>query len=484
MAKVTKLIIKDEVNVRFENLDVITRRKISDKLKYFLPYAYHLPSYKLGRWDGHIRFCDIGGRTYLNLLDRILPIIEDQDYEIDIEDQRQKHEFNFDAIDESLHFNKTWGKKHPQAGQPIVLRDYQVKTINSFLEQPQCLQEIATGAGKTIITATLSQLVQKYGRSIVIVPNKSLVTQTEEDYKTIGLDVGVYYGERKEFDKQHTICTWQSLNVLLKKSKKYEVDIRIGDFLRDVVCVMVDEVHQAKADVLKTLLTGPFSNVPIRWGLTGTIPKEDYEMASLQASLGEVIFKLSASELQEKGVLAKCHVNIMQTQDTQVFSNYANELTHLVTNNERLGFIVDLIDKIRAKGNTLILVDRIKSGQMLEELIVDSVFIQGRTKMEDRAEEYDEIATEQHKVIIATYGVAAVGVNLPRIFNLVLLEPGKSFVRVIQSIGRGIRKAEDKDHVEIWDITSTCKFSKRHLTTRKKFYKEANYPFTIEKVTI
>ena len=484
MSKVTKLIIKDEVNVRFENLDVITRRKISDKLKFFLPYAYHLPSYKLGRWDGHIRFCDIGGRTYLNLLDRILPIIEDQDYEVDIDDQRQKHEFNFDAIDESLHFNKTWGKKHPQAGQPIVLRDYQVKTINSFLEQPQCLQEIATGAGKTIITATLSQLVQKYGRSIVIVPNKSLVTQTEEDYKTIGLDVGVYYGERKEFNKQHTICTWQSLNVLLKKSKKYEVDVRIGDFLKDVVCVMVDEVHQAKADVLKTLLTGPFSNVPIRWGLTGTIPKEDYEMASLQASLGEVIFKLTASELQEKGVLAKCHVNIMQTQDTQVFSNYANELTHLVTNNERLGFIVDLIDKIRAKGNTLILVDRIKSGQMLEELIVDSVFIQGRTKMEDRAEEYDEIATEQHKVIIATYGVAAVGVNLPRIFNLVLLEPGKSFVRVIQSIGRGIRKAEDKDHVEIWDITSTCKFSKRHLTTRKKFYKEANYPFTIEKVTI
>ena len=484
MAKVTKLIIKDEVNVRFENLDVITRRKISDKLKYFLPYAYHLPSYKLGRWDGHIRFCDIGGRTYLNLLDRILPIIEDQDYEVDIDDQRQKHEFNFDAIDESLHFNKVWGKKHPQAGQPIVLRDYQVKTINKFLEQPQCLQEIATGAGKTIITATLSQLVQKYGRSIVIVPNKSLVTQTEEDYKTIGLDVGVYYGDRKEFNKQHTICTWQSLNVLLKKSKKNEVDVRIGDFLKDVVCVMVDEVHQAKADVLKTLLTGPFSNVPIRWGLTGTIPKEDYEMASLQASLGEVIFKLSASELQEKGVLAKCHVNIMQTQDTQVFSNYANELTHLVTNSERLGFIVDLIDKIRAKGNTLILVDRIKSGQMLEELIVDSVFIQGRTKMEDRAEEYDEIATEQHKVIIATYGVAAVGVNLPRIFNLVLLEPGKSFVRVIQSIGRGIRKAEDKDHVEIWDITSTCKFSKRHLTTRKKFYKEANYPFSIEKVTI
>ena len=99
MSKVAKLIIRDEVNVKFEGLDVITRRKISDKLKFFLPYAYHLPAYKLGRWDGNIRFCDIGGRTYLNLLDRILPIIEDQDYEIDIEDNREVHEFKFEKID-------------------------------------------------------------------------------------------------------------------------------------------------------------------------------------------------------------------------------------------------------------------------------------------------------------------------------------------------------------------------------------------------
>jgi superfamily II DNA or RNA helicase len=112
----------------------------------------------------------------------------------------------------------------------------------------------------------------------------------------------------------------------------------------------------------------------------------------------------------------------------------------------------------------------------------DVVFVSGSTKAKDRKDEYDEIATSTNKIIIATYGVAAVGINIPRIFNLVLLEPGKSFVRVIQSIGRGIRKAEDKDHVQIWDITSTCKFAKRHLTKRKQFYREANYPFTIEKV--
>jgi len=100
----------------------------------------------------------------------------------------------------------------------------------------------------------------------------------------------------------------------------------------------------------------------------------------------------------------------------------------------------------------------------------------------DRKDAYNDINEGTNTVTIATYGVASVGINIPRIFNLVLLEPGKSFVRVIQSIGRGIRKAEDKDFVQVWDITSTCKFAKRHLTSRKKFYKEANYPFQVEKV--
>ena len=128
------------------------------------------------------------------------------------------------------------------------------------------------------------------------------------------------------------------------------------------------------------------------------------------------------------------------------------------------------------------LVDRLTAGKKLCEIIDDSVFIQGETKLADRKEQYDEISDKDNKVIVATYGVASVGINIPRIFNLILIEPGKSFVRVIQSIGRGIRKAKDKDFVQIWDLTSSCKFAKRHLTHRKKFYKEANYPFTIEKV--
>jgi len=141
-----------------------------------------------------------------------------------------------------------------------------------------------------------------------------------------------------------------------------------------------------------------------------------------------------------------------------------------------------VFNKIKQTGNTLILVDRISAGQELAKLIPGSTFISGSVKVNDRKETYDTIREGTNEVIIATYGVAAVGLNIPRIFNLVLIEPGKSFTRVIQSIGRGVRKAKDKDFVQIWDVTSTCKFAKRHLTQRKKFYKEAQYPFTIEKV--
>jgi superfamily II DNA or RNA helicase len=141
-----------------------------------------------------------------------------------------------------------------------------------------------------------------------------------------------------------------------------------------------------------------------------------------------------------------------------------------------------LVTGVNETGNTLVLVDRITTGKMLTERLGDrAVFVSGSTKAKNRKEEYDDVAISDDKIIVATYGVAAVGINIPRIFNLVLVEPGKSFVRVIQSIGRGIRKAEDKDFVQIWDITSTCKFAKRHLTKRKAFYREASYPFSTEK---
>ena len=478
-----KLVIEDEVNIKLEGLEVDIRRKLSNALKFEVPYARYMPQYKLGRWDGKVAFFGLGGTGYVNHLDTITKVLHKQGIEIaDIEDRRHTIDLSFDTITADYWGDKTWPKGHPAEGEKIRLRDYQVEVINNFLENPQSLQEVATGAGKTIITATLSNLTETYGRSLVIVPNKSLVTQTEEDYINCGLDVGVYFGDRKELGKTHTICTWQSLNILDKKFKDGSAVLSLAEFLEDVSTIIIDEVHQAKAEILKKLLTQNLRNAPIRWGLTGTIPKEKFEFESIHASIGPVIGQVTAKELQDKGVLSNCHVNIIQLIDTVAHRDYQSELKYLVTNEKRLEYISSLLNKIKDDGNTLILVDRISAGERLKDLIPGSSFVKGDVKLKDRKEAYDEINEGTNHVVIATYGVAAVGINIPRIFNLVLIEPGKSFVRVIQSIGRGVRKAKDKDFVQIWDLTSTCKFAKRHLTQRKKFYKEAQYPFTIEKV--
>jgi superfamily II DNA or RNA helicase len=480
--KQCKIIVKDEVNVKIEGLELAERKALMKMFEYEVPGARYLPAVRLGRWNGKVSYFSLAGSTYINLLEEILPVLDRAGYDIELDDTRDyTTTFEFAEVSEATFAHKNWPKGHPKEGTPVELRDYQISIVNNFLKNPQSLQEIATGAGKTLMTAALSYSIEQYGRSIVIVPNKSLVTQTEADYINLGLDVGVYFGDRKEYNKTHTICTWQSLNNMLKKTKAGEADIM--DFIEGVVCVMVDEVHMAKADALKTLLTGVFAKVPIRWGLTGTIPKAKFEAQSLFVSLGPVISKLSASELQDQGVLAQCHVNIVQLKDEVEFTNYQSELKHLLEDTHRLDAIAELILKIKESGNVLVLVDRVNAGKEIVSRLPDSVFVSGATNMVDRKEEYDEIATSTNKIIVATYGVAAVGINIPRIFNLVLIEPGKSFVRVIQSIGRGIRKAEDKDFVQIWDITSSCKFAKRHLTQRKAFYKEANYPFDVEKLT-
>jgi len=492
----TTLEITDEVNVRFHGLDMKVRRKMVDALKFFIPSAYHTPAYKLGRWDGTVSYCGLGGQTQLNLLDRVLPVVVEAGYEIEIDDHRQHYDFNFQEIHENwfAELGKVWPKGHPAEGQPIVLRDYQIKIVNEFITNRQGIQEAATGAGKTLVTAALSNLVEAYGRSVVIVPNKSLVVQTEEDYINLGLDVGVYFGERKELNRTHTICTWQSLEHMVKAGKGLPKDEQPINVITDgVVCVMVDEAHMAKADVLRNLLTGPFANVPLRFGLTGTIPKDEYQFISMLGAIGPVLGHLSAKELQDAGVLSNCHVNVVQTIDLREFGGYPEEYKYLTTDAARIKWLATTVRSISETGNTLILLDRIKCGDMLQELLNEGVakdsddyvpFISGTVKLTDRKKEYDDVKTSSNKIIIASFGVAAVGINVPRIFNLILFEPGKSFVRVIQSIGRGIRKAADKDSVLIWDVCSTTKHSKRHLTKRKVFYKDAQYPFTIKKVDL
>lgn len=481
--KRTVLELVDEVNCRFHNLDITTRRKLVNEVSFFLPYARHTPAFKMGRWDGKVHYCDIGARSYINLLDRLLPVVQDCGYDVELLDNRSTGQFTFEKVAANSYSHVVWPEGHVCEGEPIVLRDYQIDIVNQFLGNPQGVQCVSTGAGKTLVTAILSHKIEPYGRSIIIVPSKQLVKQTEADYINLGLDVGVFFGDRKDYNKTHTICTWQSLEALNKKSKDFDPAITLDMFITGVTCIIVDEAHGAKADALKKMMTTAFANMQLRWGMTGTIPEDEHEAIALYACIGNLINTVTAKELQDIGVLSNLHVHVQQLKDpVRAFPNYQGEIAWLSSDRVRLEWLAEHIIEQSKSGNSLVLVPRKKTGQMLQALIPDSVYIDGSVKVKARTDEYDEIRTSSGKVIIATAGVAAVGIDVPRIFNLYLFEPGKSFVRVIQSIGRGIRTAKDKDYVNIFDITSTCKYSKSHLTKRKKFYNGAQYPFTIKKV--
>lgn len=149
MPKAT-LVVLDQCNVRFSGLDPHVRARMNEALKFVVPNAQHMPLVKLGRWDGTVSFCSVGGSTFLNVLDRVLPIITGAGYDIDLEDRRPKYHFTFPEISETLFADRCWPPGHPMAGEPIVLRDYQVGAIKTFTDHLQSVQQIATGAGKCL----------------------------------------------------------------------------------------------------------------------------------------------------------------------------------------------------------------------------------------------------------------------------------------------------------------------------------------------
>lgn len=481
---ICKIIIKDQVNIKLDGLDPSTRRKCVEALKFKLPNARYLQSVRLGRWDGSVSFCTAGGLTYLNLLPKLYPIIEKDGYDFSLEDNRVEYDFNFTPIDNNYLMDINWGKGHTHEGKPIILEDHQVKTINTLLENKQGVVEAATGSGKTIMCAAISKIIQPHGRTIIVVPSKDLVLQTETDYIHLGLNVGVFYGNRKEFNKQHTICTWQSLDRLNSNTKNGLTEIEISEFLDNVIMVLVDECHLVSGSSLQKLLSGPFKNTPLRFGLTGTVPLEPHLKTSIEAMLGDTLFKVSATELQEKGFLSNCHIDIEQFRNDEKHLDWADEARFIASDPTILRNTAARITAIAKNGNTFILVDRREAGEKLHKLISNSVFLNGDNEASERKEEYNEMNEGTDRIIIATFGIASTGINIPRIFNLVLYNPGKSFIRTIQSIGRGLRRANDKDFVNIYDLCTTNKYSARHLTERKKFYKAAGYKFSLKKVDL
>ena len=495
-----KLIIsyKDQINCMIQGLTPQDKDLLYKELSVFVPTARFQPTYKLGVWDGRIHYFTLTNQTYVNLLPRIFSLIDMDKYD-DIEyfyPDGFVHDPNLgNDVTEDFFAPQVWYKGHRLEGQPILLEEHQIKVINTCIHNHRCLVDSCTSSGKTLMSAVLAKICIPFGRVILVVPSQDLCMQSADEFKLLGLDTGVVGCGLREFGHDITVCTWQTINSLerrTKESKKRNVEKpltkeELEKLTNGVISLIFDEVHQAKSYHIGKIISETFKNVPIRWGLTGTIPKEKSDFFCLLTSLGDKAVEVKSHELQEKGFMAQCDIHCLRLKDDVVFMDYQDEVDYLSTNDKRLTYIAGLINSIVSSGgNTLVLINRIITGEVLERKLkamnCDVVFLQGSVKLKKRKEQYKEINDVDNKCILATAQIASTGINIPRLFNLIILDFGKSFTRSIQSIGRVLRLAKDKDRANVFDISSMTKYSRQHFNERVKYYEDEQHPYDIYEI--
>ena len=496
-SRTAKVKILDEVNAAVIGLTPDHLGFFYDEYARKAPNFFFNPKYKLGQWDGKIRYFHKNGKSYVYLLDDIIPQLIGLGYKIELIDDRTSSVPTPPPIDEH-YFKHIF---HPEWNEFIVLRDYQVKSVNLLMANAGGLVIAGTGAGKTLMCAALADSYGKFDiRTITIVPSKDLIEQTAAEYELCELDTGRYYSEVKTLDHQHVVSTWQSLQ-------------NNPGLMNDFGMVIVDECHGAKGQELQKILNDHGPHIPLRFGCTGTLPKAETDAMAVRISLGDVQHTIPAHVLMEQGHLAQLNIEVLQLEedfkeeyktytdnwqpvcagdkmDTYrkfkdgYFPDYQSEKRYLQTNKDRMRWIADYIEVKRdvGKGNVFCLVDGVQNGKKLAGMIDDAVFVYGKDKAKARKQIYDLFRDNDNLVVIATIHIASTGLNIKRIFHMMAIDVGKSFIRIIQTIGRGLRKAPDKDSVEFTDICSDLKYSRKHITERKKFYREAKYPHKVKKI--
>jgi superfamily II DNA or RNA helicase len=483
--KTCRITVTDEAWCHVTGLLPSEQEILSNTFAIFVDGYFFMPSYKLGRWDGKIRFFEKTGKTYVRLLDKIVPYIEKWGYNIELVDNRkfwespvvtgEITELDAGGIATSGKNLDIFGDVEVKPGEIFKLRPYQLQCVQKAIEAGSGIILAGTGSGKTSITAAISYFYGNKGYKIItIVPSSDLVTQTADWYRLLQLDVGIYSGDQKDINHTHVVATWQAIQYNPTIMQEFQV-------------LIWDEAHGTKSEVAQKLINDNGKHMPFRFGVTGTFPKPKCDQMSLNCSLGPILMEIPASWLIDNGYLSKLEIQPVELNETYVdeeFPDYAAEKSFLSKSTNRMEKIADLIiSQCAVRGNTLVLVNSIAFGEKLASLIKDSVFLYGESPKDLRKEHYDMFEQRDDLIVIASSGIASTGISIDRVFCLMLVDPGKSFITAIQSIGRGLRKGHDKDSVFVVDVHSKLKWAKKHFKERSKFYSEANYPI-LKKQTI
>jgi superfamily II DNA or RNA helicase len=490
MSKTCTIRVLDEVNCVVLGLDDYHTKYFYEKYAPFAENYFFTKKYQMGRWDGRYYFFSKGGRTYNNLLPDIIPQVNKWGYKIKFIDNRSPISIQMKHIDKDYFKSRN---------DIIELGDHQVKGVNAIYDNGGGIIRAGTGAGKSYMVAALAQsYVDTHNfKVIIIVPSTDLIEQAIVDFReNLNMDVGEYSGDVKDIDHPIIVSTWQALQNVPHLMGLFNVAI-------------VDECHGAKGNVIKELLNEAGAHLNVRIGVTGTLPDNDLDWLSVRVTLGDPVFTITSKELIDLGWLAEVDIQLIELEEDfrtefkefkiahpdkankltyakfveTMFPDYTSEKTYLGKQQDRVEFITDMIryKSQEKKGNTLVLVNSVSTGKKFQKLIEGSFFVYGEDKKAARRQIYNLFNTHDNIVVIATSQLASTGLNIPRIFNLFMVDSGKSYIRTIQSIGRGLRKAHDKFKVLVIDIYSNLNYSRKHKNQRVMHYKGAEYNHTIRK---
>jgi superfamily II DNA or RNA helicase len=455
-------------------------QELSEYFSFRVPGFQFTPAYKNKLWDGYIKLFSLRDFTiYCGLLPYIEKFCQERDYSLEVDSKLNITE-NF-SIAEAKTFCE-------QLNLPHEVRDYQLKSFVHAIRNKRMLLVSPTASGKSLILYLILRYLQEadYKRGLLIVPTTSLVEQMYSDFESYGYDSEEYChrqysGKEKHTNKLLTITTWQSI---------YKND---PEWFDQFDFVLGDEAHQFKAKSLTTILTGCI-NSKYRIGCTGTLDGTQTHRLVLEGLFGPVYQSTTTAELIEQNHLASFKIKCLVLKYPELICkeardwDYNQEIDYIVKNAKRNEFIKNLVFSL--EGNTLILFQLVeKHGKELHRIIKEAAknrhvfFVFGGTDVEIRESVRSITEKENNAIIVASYGTFSTGVNIRNLHNIIFASPSKSRIRNLQSIGRGLRKGDNKEEATLFDIADDFRvgkftnFTLKHFVERCKIYDEEKFEY-------
>ena len=472
---------KNEIYLKVETEPHI-HQELSEHFTFEIENARFMPQYRSKYWDGKIRlYSNHTGELYVGLLDKLVAWAKNCEYTVEFKDNKfygsPFEENEMISVEGVSDYMKSISRHEP--------RDYQVDAVYDALRYNRKLLISPTASGKSLmIYSIVRYFVEKEHNILLIVPTTSLVEQMYKDFDDYGWNAEeychkIYSGKEKSTNKNVVITTWQSI-YNLPRSFFENFDVVIGD-----------EAHQFKSKSLVGIMT-KLDNTKYRFGFTGTLDGSQTHKWVLEGLFGPSYKVTQTQELIEKGYLSKLQIKVLLLKHNEhQFDEYEEEIQYLITHDKRNNFIKNL--SLDLKGNTLILYSRVEThGQPLYEMINSSAakdrkifFVYGGVDAEEREKVREITEKENDSIIVASYGTFSTGINIKNLHNIIFASPSKSRVRNLQSIGRVLRKGENKNKAVLYDIADDITYKSKknytlnHLIERIKIYSEEKFNYEI-----